>query len=333
MINKKNISIIIPVYNEQENIPAVYSQVTSIMQSLAALYDYEFIFINDGSKDASWQLLMQLAKGDDKVRALNFSRNFGHQAALTAGYAHAHGDAVVTMDADLQDPPSLLVELLNQWEKGADIVYARRIERKDSFLKRWSAFIYYKLLDTVADVRIPRNVGDFRLLDSQVVQRINHMPEHARYLRGLVAWTGFTQAFVDFKRPDRMAGNTGYTWQKMFKLALDGLTGFSTFPLKLALYFGLFLIAASASFFSYLCITSILGTAHSFIAWGIGAILFCMGIQSFCLWMLGEYIGRMYEQQKGRPLFIVAQEIGIVRQNEAILGLSRDELRGQKELQ
>jgi len=332
MINKKNISIIIPVYNEQENIPTVYTQVTAVMQSLAAVYDYEFIFVNDGSKDSSWPLLAQLSQADDKVRALHFSRNFGHQAALSAGYAHAHGDAVITMDADLQDPPTLLLEMIKRWEQGAQIVYARRIDRNDTFLKRWSAYMYYKILDSVADVMIPRNVGDFRLLDAQVVHLINNMPERARYLRGLVAWTGFAHAFVDFKRPDRAAGITGYTWKKMFRLAFDGLTGFSTMPLKVALYLGVVMMAISSTLFGYLCVTALFGAAHGLVAWGIAAIIFCMGMQSLCIWMLGEYIGRIYEQQKERPLFIVAQEIGTLKHKEAMLDVSRDRHSNHREL-
>lgn len=306
MCNQKSISIIIPVYNEQENISTVYTQVTAVLQSLQSVYQYEFIFINDGSKDASWSLLAQLALADPCVRAINFSRNFGHQAALTAGYAHAKGDAVITMDADLQDTPTLLLDMIHAWEKGFHIVYARRIDRKDNPLKRWTAYLYYALLDSVADVCIPRNVGDFRLLDKKVVALINQMPERSRYLRGMVAWTGFTYTFVDFKRPDRVAGITGYTWKKMFKLAFDGLTGFSTMPLKLALYAGVFMLSVGMGLLGYMSIVTMMHSArYSLVSWCMPIVIIFMGVQSLSMWALGEYVARMYEQQKGRPLYII----------------------------
>lgn len=307
MCNEKSISIVIPVYNEQENISAIYTQVTTILQTLQPLYFYELIFVNDGSKDASWPILSTLAQQDSCVKVINFSRNFGHQAALTAGYAHAKGDAVITMDADLQDTPTLLLDMIRAWEKGFRIVYARRIDRKDNPLKRWTAYLYYALLDSVADVRIPRNVGDFRLLDRKVVAFINQMPERSRYLRGMVAWTGFSHTFVDFKRPDRTAGISGYTWTKMFKLALDGLTGFSTIPLKLALYAGVCMVTAGMGLLGFMFIVTMIYSSveYSLVTWCMPIVMLFIGIQSLSIWALGEYVARMYEQQKGRPLYII----------------------------
>lgn len=317
MAHQKFISIIIPVYNEQENIINVYTQVTAILQSLQSSYEYEFIFINDGSKDASWPILAQLALNDSRVKALNFSRNFGHQAALTAGYAHAHGDAVITMDADLQDTPTLLIDMINAWEQGAQIVYARRVDRKDTFLKKLMAHLYYIFLDTVSDVRIPRNVGDFRLLDKKVVQFINQMPERSRYLRGMVAWTGFTHAFIDFKRPDRAAGVSGYTWKKMFKLGFDGFTGFSTMPLTFALFAGIFMLLVGTVLLGAMLFNT---AVYQLVAWCMPIMMIFMGIQCITVWVLGEYVARIYEQQKGRPLYIIDQIVA--QKNELEVALS-----------
>lgn len=330
MGNQKFISIIIPVYNEQENISLVYTQVTAIMQSLQSKYAYELIFVNDGSRDASWPLLMQLAHADPNVFVLNLSRNFGHQAALTAGYAYAQGDAVITMDADLQDPPSLLTALIEQWEQGAQIVYARRINRKDAFLKRITAYWYYRLLNAVAQVAMPRNVGDFRLIDRAVVQLLNAMPERARSLRSMVAWVGFSQAFVDFNRPDRMHGVSGYTWKKMFQLGFDGLTSFSMMPLRVALYMSLLMIMLGFGAFWYgVGLHLYYGASFSFVGWFAVGITLCIGMLFGCIWMLGEYIGRIYDQQKERPLFIVAQKVGRAEHEQARVVL----LHKQKEMQ
>lgn len=328
MDNQKSISIIIPVYNEEENISTVYTQVTAIVQSSA--YTYEFIFVNDGSSDASWPILVQLAQSDPCVHAINFSRNFGHQAALTAGYIHAKGDAVITMDADLQDPPSVLLSMIKKWEDGAQIVYARRIDRKDNFLKRVTAYMYYFLLDSVSEVSMPRNVADFRLLDRKVVRLINAMPERARCLRGMVAWAGFSHAFVDFKRPDRIAGVTGYTWKKMFKLGFDGLTSFSMMPLRVALYMGTMLLVLSMGAAFYGIGLSLMGLPYAFTTWVAIGLSVCVGMQFMCLWMLGEYVGRIYDQQKERPLFIIAQKLGAEKNNEAILNAAQSQ---QRELQ
>lgn len=306
-MEKKIVSIVIPVYNEQENIPHVYTQVSGIMAAVHETYDYEIIFVNDGSSDISWFLLAQLAHADNQVRAINFSRNFGHQAALTAGYDAAQGDAVITMDADLQDPPALILEMIQAWEAGADIVYARRINRRDPWIKRVTANLFYKMLDKVADVKIPRNVGDFRLVDKKIVLQLRQFRERSRYLRGMVAWTGFRQAYVDFNRPERIAGQTGYTWKKMMKLAIDGLTSFSMFPLKVAAYAGVIVILSGSAMFAYITVDALFFKAYyPLFKWLVTGIYIFMGVQFLLLWLLGEYIGRIYDQQKGRPLYIVS---------------------------
>lgn len=304
------ISIILPIYNEEENIFLVYEKVSSIMHELSSMYDYEIIFINDGSRDSSWHKIMELCAKDKHVKAINFSRNFGHQMALTAGYDLAQGDAIITMDADLQDPPSLLLDMIKKWEQGANIVYARRIDRKDSFLKRKTAHLYYKFLDHISDVRIPRNVGDFRLIDKKVLQVLKECKEKSRYLRGMVAWSGFTCDYVDFKRPNRLNGQTGYTWSKMIKLAFDGMTGFSLFPLKLAAFIGVFVIATGSLMFLYITVDALFNHVYyPLFKWLVTIVYIFMGIQFLLMWILGEYIGRIFDQQKGRPLYIVAEKI------------------------
>lgn len=292
------ISIIIPVFNEEHTIELLYQQLCQLLPSLAQ--DYELIFVNDGSTDRSWEIINKLVALDTKIKALKFTRNFGQQMAFTAGYDIAQGDVIITMDCDLQDTPALIIPMLEQWQKGYPIVYARRSDRKDTFLKRWTAHWYYQFLALIADVNIPRNVGDFRLIDKKVLLVLRQCRERSRYLRGLVAWTGFDHTFVDFKRPDRCAGQTGYTWRKLFKLAFDGITSFSQFPLKLPLYaavmFGLLGIIISVSSF---------GTLLN------SLIIFCLFLPLHCifLWILGEYVGRLYDQEKNRPLYVIAERI------------------------
>lgn len=307
---KQKISIIVPIYNEEANLSLLYSTITDIMQQLSAKYDYELILINDGSHDNSWNIITLLAKNDPCIKAINFSRNFGHQMALTAGYDHAVGDAIITIDADLQDPPSLILDMIAAWEQGAAIVYARRANREDTFLKKITALLYYRFLDAVSDVKIPRNVGDYRLINKQVLQALHSCQEKARYLRGIVAWTGFKHTFIDFNRPNRHAGKTGYTWSKMIKLAFDGLTGFSLFPLKIAAFIGIFVIVTGCCMFGYISFDALIhGVNYPLFKWLVTTIYIFMGIQFILLWLIGEYIGRIHEQQKNRPLYIVNQMV------------------------
>ncbi|MGB7978223.1 MAG: glycosyltransferase family 2 protein [Chlamydiales bacterium] len=309
---KKLLSIVVPVFNEEESLPILYGELQSIFGQLSGRYEVELILVNDGSRDSSWSVIKQLAAADAHVRGLSFSRNFGHQMALTAGCDLSRGDAVITMDADMQDPPKLIFEMIKKWEAGSQIVYARRVDRKDTFLKKVTAKLYYKFLDLISDVKIPRNVGDFRLIDKKVLLAVNSCREKARYFRGMVAWTGFSHAYVDFSRPNRTAGATGYTWKKMFKLAFDGMTSFSMFPLKLAAYVGIFVIATGLLMFLYItCDAFINQVNYPLFKWLVTIIYIFMGVQFLLLWFLGEYIGRIHDQQKGRPLYIVAEEIGI----------------------
>ncbi len=307
---KTLISIILPVFNEEKNIPLIYQELLKVIATLPDTYHVEFILVNDGSRDRSWSVITELAQHDQRIKALSFSRNFGHQTALKAGYDIAQGQAVITMDTDLQDPPSLIVQMLEQWRQGADIVYARRLNRKDPVIKRATAYMYYKLLDAVADVKIPRNVGDFRLIDAKVVAVIRSCHERSYYLRGLVAWTGFKHAFVDFNRQERQEGTTGYTWSKMFKLAFDGITGFSLFPLKIAAYVGVFVIVSGSAMFAYITLDALLHDVYyPLFKWLVTIIYIFMGVQFLLMWLVGEYIGRMYDLQKERPTYIVAERV------------------------
>ncbi len=305
---KKTISIVIPAYNEEKNIKAIYEALSSSFNNLE--YSCEIIFVNDGSNDDSLEVLKQIAHKDRQVKVISFSRNFGHQFALTAGMKEAKGDVCITMDCDLQDPPELIPEMIRKYEEGYDVVHARRIGRKDAFLKRITAKYYYKLLGAISSVRIPRNVGDFRLVDRKVLAVLNSLPERYRYLRGMVSWVGFRQTFVDFHRPNRIHGDTGYTWKKMSRLAADGILNFSFFPLKLGMYMGLLSIFLGFVIVVYLVFDAfIFGTVYPLYKWLIVVLFVFLGFLFILVWIMGEYIGRIYNEEKGRPLYIVDEII------------------------
>ncbi|MFT6765283.1 MAG: glycosyltransferase involved in cell wall biosynthesis [Alteromonas naphthalenivorans] len=308
---KKLISIVVPVYNEQETLFLLHEQLQQAVMKIKEHYEWEIVFVNDGSRDDSWKIIQGFTKQDTKIKGISFSRNFGHQMALAAGYDVAQGDAIITLDADLQDPPGLIFEMLKQWEAGYYIVYARRTARNDGWLKDTVAHVYYKLLHAIAEVRIPRNVGDFRLIDKKVLQAISSSQEPTRYWRGLVAWTGYKHTFIDFDRQERVAGDPGYTWAKSFKLGFDGLTGFSFFPLEIAAYIGAFVIVTGAFMFGYITYDAIFyETRYPLFKWLTTIIYIFTGVQFLLTWLVGEYIGRMYMQQKQRPLYIVEQITG-----------------------
>lgn len=307
----KCISIVIPIYNEQETLFELYNQLQKILIQIEVSYQWELIFVNDGSRDKSWSIVCGFTQQDSRIKGISFSRNFGHQMALAAGYDAALGDAIITLDADLQDPPHLIPKMIKEWESGFYIVYARRTARNDGWLKDTVAHVYYKLLHSIAEVRIPRNVGDFRLIDKKVLQAISSSQEPTRYWRGLVAWTGFRHTFVDFNRQERLAGETGYTWAKSFKLGFDGLTGFSFFPLELAAYIGTFVIVTGLFMLGYITYDALFyETRYPLFKWLTTIIYIFTGVQFLLTWLVGEYIGRMYMQQKQRPLYIVEQTTG-----------------------
>ena len=301
-------SLIIPIYNEGETIPELYQRVNSVMTRLEGLV--ELILVNDGSRDNSLKLIRKLHQKDSRVCYLSLARNFGHQIAVTAGLNFARGQVIVVLDADLQDPPELIPDMIDLWRQGYQVVYAQRLKRKqEGWFKRLTAYIFYRLLRQLADVDIPADTGDFCLMDRQVVDVLNAMPESNRYIRGLRAWIGFQQTAVKFEREPRFAGEVKYTFRKSFSLALNSLISFSRVPLRLSTYLGL-LSAVVALLMALLVLYWRLHDPNSPItglATIIIAIFFLGSVQLVCLGILGEYIGRIYEEIKGRPLYTLAE--------------------------
>jgi dolichol-phosphate mannosyltransferase len=298
-------SIVAPIFNEKENLPELYRRVKDVMDSSGETW--ELILVDDGSTDGSTEIIEQLSNRDKCVRALIFARNFGHQIAITAGWDHARGDAVVTIDADLQDPPEVILELAKKWKEGYDVVYAVRAEREgESWFKLWTASMFYRIIYRITDVKIPVDAGDFRLMDRKVVDVLNKMRERHRFPRGMSAWVGFKQIGVEYRRAARRAGVTKYPFRKMFKLAINAITSFSYFPLQVATFFGF--VSASVAILAipvviYMRVTgsgAFFGQATTLIA-----VLFLGGVQLISLGILGEYIGRLYDEAKGRPLYIL----------------------------
>ncbi len=300
-------SVIVPVFNELENLPLLYSRVKEVM--LKTGEEWELILVDDGSSDGSSDLIRDLAKQDEHVRPVIFARNFGHQIAVTAGMDYSRGQAVTIIDADLQDPPEVILDLIAKWREGYQIVYAVRSEREgESWFKLTTASLFYKLIYKMTDVKIPMNTGDFRLIDRTALNVINNMRERNRFLRGMGAWVGFKQIGVDYKRHARHAGQTHYPLKKMIQLALNAITGFSNAPLKLLTTGGVILMGLSIvlliiylllAIFNHFDLTYVLATWLTLIFLS-GVLLTGMGI-------LGEYIGRTYDEAKGRPLYIVAE--------------------------
>ena len=300
-------SIIAPIYNELENIPELYRRIREVMESTRE--PWELILVDDGSTDGSTEAILNLANEHECVRPLIFARNFGHQIAITAGWDYARGDAVVIIDADLQDPPELILEMAKKWKEGYEVVFAVRTEREgESWFKLWTASLFYRLIYRITDVKIPLDTGDFRLMDRKVVDVLRQMRERHRFPRGMSAWVGFRQVGVEYKRAARKAGETKYPFRKMFRLALNAITSFSYFPLQVATFFG-FASAGIAiiaiPFVVYMRITgsqAFFGQATTLIA-----VLFLGGVQLISLGILGEYIGRLYDEAKGRPLYILRE--------------------------
>ena len=300
-------SIIAPIYNEKESLPELHRRVTAVMDGLGQ--PWELILVDDGCSDGSTEMIRQLAAQDEHVRPVIFARNFGHQIAATAGLDYSRGDAVVIIDADLQDPPEVIADLAAKWREGYEVVYAVRAEREgESWFKLWTASLFYQLIFRITDVKIPMDTGDFRLMDRKVVAVMNAMRERARFLRGMSAWVGFRQVGVPYKRAARFAGSTKYPFRKMLKLALTAITGFSHAPLQLATYLGFIAAAISAVFLPIVIIERLTG-AQAFLgqATTLVAVLFLGGVQLICVGILGEYIGRIYDEVKGRPLYIVRE--------------------------
>ena len=298
-------SIIAPIFNEKDNIPELHRRISEVMKSTGQTW--ELVLVDDGSTDGSTDMIRELAKKDKHIRPVIFARNFGHQIAITAGWDYARGDAVVVIDADLQDPPELILEMAKKWQEGYEVVYAVRAEREgESWFKLWTASLFYRLIYRITDVKIPLDTGDFRLMDRKVVNVLKSMRERHRFPRGMSAWVGFKQIGVDYKRAARVAGETKYPFRKMFRLALNAITGFSYFPLQVATYIGFFSAGIAAIAIPIVVYMRMTGSQAFFgQATTLIAVLFLGGVQLISLGILGEYIGRLYDEAKGRPLYIV----------------------------
>lgn len=304
---KKLISYILPIYNESGNIELLHETLSTLFKKYEGKYTYEIIFINDGSKDDSLEKLRKVQNSDERVHVINFARNFGHQLAVTAGLDYAHGDAVIIMDSDLQDPPEVSFDLINKWQEGYEVVYAQRRSRKDTLFKKITADIYYRLLQKVAEIDIPRNTGDFRLLDRKVVDELKRFPEHNRFLRGLVSYIGFRQTAVAFDRAERYSGKTGYPLKKMIVFASDGILGFSWAPLRFISRVGYLISGLSFIGIIYAIYMKIFHPGITVAGWTfiVIAMLFIGGVQLIMLGILGNYIGRIYTESQNRPLYII----------------------------
>lgn len=306
------ISIVVPLFNETTNIYELYNRCIKVASNLEDTY--ELIFINDGSTDDTLKIIKDLASKDLKLKIISFSRNFGHQAAITAGLDYAKGDAVVLMDGDLQDPPELITRMIDEWKRGYHVVYAQRIKRKgENLFKKVTASLFYRIFQFLTNTTIPLDAGDFRLMDRKVVDSLKTLKESNRFIRGLVSWVGFKQIAIKFERDQRFSGQTKYPLTKMIRFSLNAIVSFSDKPLKIATIIGLFssfvgLIMIFWGLYSkfFLSKSTIKGWTSVFIA-----VLFLGGVQLFTLGIIGEYISRIYDESKGRPIYIVNEKINL----------------------
>ncbi len=305
----KMLSLIVPVFNEQEAIGASFERMYAAMRALP--YDFEIIYINDGSRDATMKSLRQIAVSHEGVKVISFSRNFGHQLAVTAGMDEATGDALVIIDADLQDPPEVIADLVRAWENGADIAYGKRLKREgETFLKKVTAFCYYRLLNSMSAYPIPLDTGDFRLLDRKVADVFLKMREHNRFLRGMSGWMGFNAVPVDYVRHERVAGSTKYTLKKMLRLAFDGILGFSDKPLTLCGYAGAVICAlALLGVVALIVCAAAVGVAPWL--WAVAGFALLNGLTLIAVGVQGAYLNRIYDEVRGRPLYVVAEKLNI----------------------
>lgn len=300
-------SVVVPLYNEEEVLLETYNRLKKVMDSINE--PYEIVLVNDGSRDKTAAMAYEICNKDKNIKLIDFARNFGHQTAITAGMDYCEGEAIVVIDADLQDPPELIPKMLEKWREGYDVVYGKRIERKgETFFKKITAKVFYRLLRSMTDVEIPVDAGDFRLIDRKVCEALKLVNERNRYVRGIISWLGFNQIGIEFSRDKRFAGETKYPLKKMIKFAFDAITSFSYKPLKLASYFGMFLSMLSFIYLLIVVYTKIF-TDHTQPGWAstLAVNLFFNGITLIILGIIGEYVGRIYDEAKGRPLYIVKQ--------------------------
>lgn len=310
-----NLSLVIPIWNEEDVIPELYRRVVEIMERTRE--SWELICINDGSSDRSLELLLELHQQDSRLKIINFSRNFGHQIAITAGADFAEGDAVIVMDADLQDPPEVVLRMIEHWRAGYEVVYAVRKSRQgETRFKLWSAGIFYRLLKRITDIDIPVDTGDFRLMDRRVVIAMRALREQHRFMRGLSSWVGFKQIGIEYERAERYAGETKYSLGKMVRLAVSAITSFSYLPLQLATFTGFILAALSLLGIILTVILRLSGiNALEGQATTLVSVLFLGGVQLIFLGIIGEYLGRIYDEVKHRPLYLISHAYGFIDQN------------------
>lgn len=308
-MDKKLLSVVIPCYNEEEVLPEAHRRFSEAMAALDR-YDYELVLVNDGSRDGTLAALRKMAGSDEHVRVLSFARNFGHQLAVTAGMDAARGDALIIIDADLQDPPEVIARLVEAWENGGEIVYGKRAKREgETFMKKFTAFCYYRLLSAMSAYPIPMDTGDFRLIDRAVADVFLDMREHNRFLRGMSAWMGFNAVPVEYVRHERFAGKTKYTLKKMLRLAMDGILGFSDRPLTMAGWLGAaVLMLAGLGLIALIVLACTVGVAPWL--WAADGLVALNGVTLLALGVQGAYMNRMYDELKGRPLYIIKERIG-----------------------
>jgi polyisoprenyl-phosphate glycosyltransferase len=304
----KTLCIVAPIYNEESNIILFYDRVSLILKQTDL--DWKILFINDGSSDNSQQIVEEMSKNNEHIHLLSFTRNFGKESALTAGLDYADSDAVIPIDTDLQDPPELILEMIKYWQQGFDVVYAKRRSRKgETYLKLLTANLFYKFINKFSDITIPSNVGDYRLLSRRVVDDINKMREKNRFMKGIFAWVGYPSKEILFDRDERNAGETSFNFLKLFNFAVDGITSFSVAPLRVFFYTGLFILLLSFTYAGYIIIrTMVLGVELPGYASMLVAVLFLGGLNLFAIGFVGEYIGRIYQEVKSRPIYLVKEQ-------------------------
>lgn len=304
------LSIIVPMYNESDNIEVFYSRTIKVLENLGETF--EIICVDDGSKDNTLELLLELNKKDPRVKVVGLSRNFGKEIAMSAGIDYASGQAVIPIDADLQDPPELIPDLVAKWKEGYDVVYATRIEREgETWLKKWTAHMFYRVIGKLTRFNIPKDTGDFRIMDKKVVEALKQLREQHRFMKGLFSWVGFKQTSFPYRREPRYAGKTKFNYWKLWNFALEGITSFSFAPLQFATYFGFFVSFIAFIYGIYILIkTLVFGNPVPSYSSLMVVLLFLGGVQILTLGIIGEYIGRIYDESKRRPLYIVRDAVG-----------------------
>lgn len=317
---QRSVSLACPFYNEGGSVPLFFARVVPVLESLGL--PFEIVCVNDGSSDTTLEELLRAQTADSRIVVVDLSRNFGKEAALTAAIDHARGDAVIPIDADLQDPPELIPELVSKWREGYEVVVARRVNRdSDGLFKRLTAGWFYRLHNSIAEIDVPANVGDFRLMDRRVVENLKTLPERRRYMKGLFAWVGFRTAMVEYARDYRAAGTTKFSGWRLWNLALEGITSFSTVPLRLWTYIGCAVALLSFLYGSFIVLrTLILGIDVPGYASLLSVVLFLGGIQLIGIGVLGEYIGRIYSETKQRPVYVVRDVFGGSHESRPVSG-------------